>query len=134
MPRFSTILVPIDFSEVARGALQVAIALARPGARLIVLHVIEAVHIASEGYREAREARLREHEAVDPGVPVDYLLREGDPPEEVLKLAAELHPDVIVVGSHGRTGLDRLLMGSVAEAILRGSPIPVVVVRTPRDS
>jgi nucleotide-binding universal stress UspA family protein len=54
---------------------------------------------------------------------------EGDPAEEIINYAAEASIDLIVMGTHGRTGLERLLMGSVAEKVLRGAPCSVLVVK-----
>jgi quercetin dioxygenase-like cupin family protein len=62
---------------------------------------------------------------------VEHRLAEGDPAEEVLRLASALRCDLIVMGTHGRTGLGRILTGSVAEAVLRKADCPVMVVRTP---
>jgi quercetin dioxygenase-like cupin family protein len=62
---------------------------------------------------------------------VDYRVAEGDPAEEILRLAETLRCDVIVMGTHGRTGLGRFLTGSVAEGVLRKALCPVLVVKTP---
>jgi nucleotide-binding universal stress UspA family protein len=60
---------------------------------------------------------------------VEHHLREGDPATEILALAQEIGCDLIVIGTHGRTGVGRLLMGSVAEAVLRRAPCPVLTVK-----
>jgi nucleotide-binding universal stress UspA family protein len=65
-------------------------------------------------------------------VTVEHHLKEGDPATEILRLAEERKVDVIVMGTHGRTGLGRLLMGSVAEQIVRKAPCPVLTVRLPQ--
>jgi nucleotide-binding universal stress UspA family protein len=57
-------------------------------------------------------------------------VKEGDPRTEIINMASEWHADLIMVGSHGRTGLDRLLMGSVSEAVARHAPCSVQIVRT----
>ena len=62
---------------------------------------------------------------------MEHRLREGDAAEEVLRVADDVGADLIVMGTHGRTGLGRVLMGSVAEAVLRGSRCPVLVVKGP---
>ena len=64
-------------------------------------------------------------------IPVRYLLRDGDPVAEIWKVASDEHCDVIVLGSHGRRGLSHLLMGSVAERMVRAAPCPVLVVKRP---
>jgi nucleotide-binding universal stress UspA family protein len=65
----------------------------------------------------------------DPKVRVRYLLVEGNPAAEILSAAREGNCDLIVMGTHGRTGLNRLLMGSVAEEVVRKAPCPVLTVR-----
>jgi nucleotide-binding universal stress UspA family protein len=130
-PLFPVILHPTDFSERSRHAFDVACTLARGGGRLIVLHVVEAVHIASEGYEDALNERLRGFQPVDPTIRVEYRLRSGESAEEILREAAASACAVIALGTHGRAGLDRLLMGSVAEAVLRRAGCPVLVVKAP---
>jgi quercetin dioxygenase-like cupin family protein len=67
----------------------------------------------------------------DPGIRVEHRLAEGDSPAEILRLAQVLPADMIVMGSHGRTGIRRLLTGSVAEEVLRKATCPVLVIRAP---
>ncbi len=69
----------------------------------------------------------------DPSVPHRHELRHGDPIGEIVRLANEEKADMIVMGTHGRTGLTRLLMGSVAEAIVRRADCPVLTVKHPPD-
>jgi nucleotide-binding universal stress UspA family protein len=76
---------------------------------------------------------LHEVKPSDPNIPVVYRLVTGDPATSVVQAAEEEGADFIVVGSHGRTGLGRLLMGSVAEAIVRHAKCPVVTVKAPAD-
>jgi nucleotide-binding universal stress UspA family protein len=141
-----TILHPTDFSEHSGQAFRLACSLARDhGARLIVLHVLErpvfvygGVLMAppppplSAGQREAAREQLRGLEPPDPAVPVEHLLEEGDPATATLQVAQERRCELIVMGSHGRTGLGRLLMGSVAERVVREAPCPVLIVRIPQ--
>lgn len=147
------ILFPTDFSKQARPAFRAARAIARDyAARLIVLyvepmaHVVEslvsyteanALYTPPEDYRPRREA-LKERLVTlydSPELSTEYRVEEGDAAEEVLRVAEEAKVDLIVIGTHGRTGLGRLLMGSVAEAVLRGSFCPVLSVRSlPRVS
>jgi quercetin dioxygenase-like cupin family protein len=72
-------------------------------------------------------------EPLDPKVRVEHRVAEGDAPEQILRLAQALKCDLIVMGTHGRAGLGRLLNGSVAEEVLRKAPCPVVVVRPPNE-
>jgi nucleotide-binding universal stress UspA family protein len=136
-----TILHPTDLSDRSEFAFRLACALARDyGARLILLHVTSRPVI---GYVEGlvppqSESRLRAlHEELhrlsvpDPRISVEHRLREGDPVAEILAVAQESSADLIVMGTHGRTGLARLLMGSVAEQVVRRAACPVLTVKTP---
>jgi nucleotide-binding universal stress UspA family protein len=138
-----TILHPTDFSERSRYALRYAWLLARElGARLIVLHVVPPPPVTIHGEMiafvppeerdldELRE-RLRAYQADTPAVPVDHFLEEGDPAAVILRVAKTTPCDLIVMGTHGRTGLGRLLMGSVAEEVVRKAPCPVITVKVP---
>ena len=137
MLRIRTILQPTDFSENSRNALQVACSLARDyGARLVVLHV--AAIPAIEGYQAVDPAAIRNEaetllNALE--VPGDNVRAErqcvlGETVPELLRVAQEINADVIVVGTHGRTGLKHLLMGSVAEQVLRHAPCLVLTVNS----
>lgn len=135
-----TVLHPTDFSERSNLAFWYAASLARDyNAKLVLLHVAEP---AIAGYgdgmliptlpvdTESLRQRLREFRFADPRVTVEHRLIEGDPATEIVGMADLLKCDVIVMGTHGRTGLSRLLMGSVAEHVLRHSPCPVVTIRS----
>lgn len=135
------ILHPTDFSPSADYAFRLACALARDyGARLFVLHVgmhpvitlIEGVvPPESEWYQEDMSARLHNLQSEDPRTQVEpRLMIGGDPAAEILRVAQETKADLIVMGTHGRTGLGRLLMGSVAEQIVRRAPCTTLTVRT----
>ena len=136
-----TILHPTDFSESCRPAFELACALARDySAVLIVAHVVPparvfapdgiAVPFPAEDLYEAR-ARLARVHPTDGQVEIDHRLLEGDPTETILKLARDVSADVIVMGTHGASGLTRLLVGSVAESVMRKAPCPVLTVRGP---
>jgi nucleotide-binding universal stress UspA family protein len=138
-----TILHPTDFSQPSEYAFQVACSLARDyGAKLIVLHVDtppvtigEVIsYMEPEEYKEKLWAEFHRLEASEPGIRdlrVETKLVEGSPAKEILMTAREIKPELIVMGTHGRTGLGRLLMGSVAEEVVRKSPFPVLTVKTP---
>lgn len=134
-----SILLPTDFSEYSDHALAVAGSLARDhGARLVLLHVVEGEIVAGESgiwlppaqgtLEEARE-RLETLPVPDPSLPVEHRVASGFPVDEILRLAEKEPFDLIVMGTHGRTGLSRLLMGSVAEQVLRRAQCPVLTVR-----
>jgi nucleotide-binding universal stress UspA family protein len=135
-----TVLYPTDFSENSEFAFRMACALARDyNARLILLHVMAPPMVIYAGgpipaemwpsIDEVRE-KLRELEGDAHRVRVESQVMEGDPVDMILRAAEETHSDVIVLGTDGRTGLGRLLMGSVAEAVIRKSSCPVLSVKT----
>jgi len=137
-----TILHPTDFSEQSVLAFRLACSLARDyGARLIVLHIAEPTRpIAIEGVmmpppvldQGLLREQLQQLRPEDPEVPVEHCLIEGDAATEILHAAGKAKCDVIVMGTHGRTGLGRLLMGSVAEQVVRKASCPVLTVKTPQ--
>jgi nucleotide-binding universal stress UspA family protein len=91
---------------------------------------LEARHDPEEYYGGVSHA-LREIEAPDKNVRVEHRLEEGDASKVILEVAQEIHAGLIVMGTHGRTGLARLLVGSVAEKVLRSAPCPVLTVKIP---
>jgi nucleotide-binding universal stress UspA family protein len=136
-----TILHPTDFSECSDYAFQVAAALARDyGARLIVMHAVQPpIVVYSNGIvtapprtqPEQLQQKLEQRQVQHREVRVERVMVEGDPAEEVLKMATETHADVIVMGTHGWTAWSRLLMGSVAERVVRKATCPVLTIKTP---
>jgi nucleotide-binding universal stress UspA family protein len=135
------ILFPTDFSHTGDAALAFATSLAKESdGRLIVVHVQEApmAYGGGEMYYGIPEPStdelvnmLHNVKPTDASVPVEYRLVTGDPADAVVRLAEDDNVDLIVLGSHGRTGLTRLLMGSVAEAIVRKAHCPVLVYKQP---
>jgi len=128
-----TILHPTDFSERSGYAFQLACSLARDcGARLIVLHAMPVPLVQEKrGYREEMSGELNRLGTPDAQVRVEHRLEEGDPATQILQVAQETGCDPIAMGSHGRTGLDRFLMGSVAEQVVRRASCPVLTVKAP---
>lgn len=146
MSDFKRILVPCDGSEVSTRALVSALQIARDGGgRVRVLHVLDQVDYLAGGFEYAgpsvmeelqRQSRkvLEDAAAVcqSAGVPYDTLLvdepgsRLGD---KVADQALAWDADLVVVGTHGRKGLSRAMLGSGAEQIVRFAPVPVLVVR-----
>jgi len=142
MTHIETVLHPTDFSKYSEPAFHLACSLARDhGARLILLHVQETlVPVATElgpaplSLAEERKAlceRLNALRPEDPRIAVKHCLVAGGAAEEIISLAQEEGCDLIVMGTHGRTGLGRLLMGSVAEQVVRKASCPVLTVKTP---
>jgi nucleotide-binding universal stress UspA family protein len=127
-----TILFPTDFSERSQAVFPYACSLARDrGARLLVLYVDPPPLFHGEVVARRQEpdcedrllAELRRFQPPDPAVRVEYLLEEGKAAEEILRVAREENCDPIVMATHGRTALRRLLMGSVAEQVLARRPV-----------
>ena len=145
MTTIKRILVPVDFSATSRAALWRAGELGSAlGASLDVLHVLdlpEPRHMATEFYvplppeyrdelRRGAEKHLEEWvgtASVPPGVHRD--LAEGAPAAEIVDYARTHGDDLIVMGTHGRSGVSRMLLGSVAERVVRTAPCPVLTVR-----
>jgi nucleotide-binding universal stress UspA family protein len=140
----SVIVVGVDFSEVSRDVLRMAASLASgPPSEVHVVHVLPLppgqTLGASRADRELKfadkldTARAAIHELcadiVRLGKRVRAHLRVGSPDVEIAQLATDLHADLVVVGTHGYKGLDRLLLGSVAESLVRHAPCPVLAYR-----
>jgi nucleotide-binding universal stress UspA family protein len=137
------ILHPTDFSASAEAALQVARSIARiSGARLILLHVAPFT-VAVEGgltaefdvsYAPDALEMVRERtEGPDLKYPVETWFSRGEAPDEIVRVADEIGCDLIVLGTHGRTGLGRLLMGNTAESVLPEASCPVIIVKSPTN-
>jgi nucleotide-binding universal stress UspA family protein len=136
-----TILHPTDFSRASEVALKVARSLAGDhGARLIVLHVVPldiyvdgrmAAGIDTRDYRDSLDRLRQRLDGPDLKHPVETRLGRGFEGEEILREAEELACDLIVMGTHSRTGLRRVLMGNTAESVLPKANCPVLVVKGP---
>jgi nucleotide-binding universal stress UspA family protein len=136
--QLKTIVYSTDFSPASQAALPLATALARDsGATLVIAHAVEPPTVYSAGdfaiglpmtEERTREA-LDELAVPDPQVKVERRLLDGEPARALVRLADELNADLIVMGTHGRTGLSRLVMGSVAEGVMRGAHCPVLTYR-----
>ena len=137
------ILFPTDFSTSSDAGLREATALAREsGALLLIVHVEEppTAYGGGEMYygvpdpnSEQIVAMLKAVVPTSPDVRYEHRLIVGDPAGEIVRLAEEEGIDLIVLGTHGRTGLRRLLMGSVAEAIVRRANCRVLTVKDPHE-
>jgi nucleotide-binding universal stress UspA family protein len=130
MNRVSRILVAVDFSKPARAAFEQAVALARTHSA--VLTVVHAVPVEKTfGWRAktrmALVARLRRRAQLS-GVGIDVRVQHGDPAGVILLHARSRRPDLIVLGTHQRTGMDRLRTASVAERVSLGATQPVLIV------
>jgi len=140
------ILCPTDFSPFNEAALKYASVLAgETGATLIIAHIDEyreasaalgeaaLTYIGPIGAEDRSEIRkkLESVQPTKPGIVCEHRYLEGGPIHEIVAFAEREHVDLIVMGSHGRTGLARLLMGSVAEGVARRAPCPVLIVKQP---
>ena len=132
-----TVLYATDLSESADRAFPVARALAqRHRASLVVLHVYpppichaeEVARRPPDGYIDALWEALHRYEVADASVAVTHRLAEGDAAREIVRAAQELRCDLLVLGTQGRTGVRRVVLGSVAENVVRRAPCPVVTV------
>ncbi len=149
MQLFRTILFAADFSENSKEAFRAACSLVEEDkTRLVVLHVAGANFVAEEpvyyaqqvvqffpkepdrAQHEALKQKLREVYTSDHLPDVEYKTSEGDTAEAILRMATEIGSDVIVMGTHGCSGWRRMLAGSVAVAVLRGAPCPVLALRS----
>jgi nucleotide-binding universal stress UspA family protein len=139
------ILCPVDFSDHSRRALDHAIAIARwYEAKVTALHVFSPAPVAAFGPGPVvfepivltavdRDQLLADTKAFAeaegaPGVTIDVAVREGTTAGEILEQAASMNADLLVIGTHGRSGVERLVLGSVAEKVLRKASCPVMTV------
>ena len=146
-----SILLPTDFSECGNYALSYAASIARTfGASITCVHVIEPM-VPTVGYSGMTEPlpiadisdqledsaerelpKLAECEECA-GLDVEELIVHGEAASEIVRVARDRQVDLIIVSSHGRTGLGRILFGSTAEAVVRHAPCPVLVVKPPQE-
>jgi nucleotide-binding universal stress UspA family protein len=141
MTNFRHILVPVDFEPPSRRALDAAIDLAlKFDARLTVLHAWDlptyaytnSLYLSTDIWttleRAAREQLESEVAEVQKRFPrAERLLVRGPASTEILAAAERVKADLVIVGTHGRRGLNRMVLGSVAESVVRGAKVPVLV-------
>ena len=137
------VLVPIDFSESSLKALKYAVAFAGQfGASICLVHVVEPASFLNDvrnvllALSDGEVANMLHHKLVmlarkqiDPVTPVHPLVCIGKPFDEIVKTAKTFNADLIILATHGRTGLKRALLGSTAEQVVRHATCPVLVVR-----
>jgi universal stress protein A len=142
MIKLEKILFPTDFSDASHNAKRYAISFAKVfGARLYVLTVNQLINMAFldpliiHDLDENRESAVQENleqlsvEIVNQGVEVIAEVRKGSSSLEIISFAQEKEIDLIIMGTHGWSGLDHVLMGSTAEVVVRRAPCPVLTVR-----
>jgi nucleotide-binding universal stress UspA family protein len=137
-----TILVPIDFSDASLKAFRYAVPFAEQfGATLCLVHVIEEgsfvndldnVVLTRPDGEQVREARKQlvavAQREIEELVPIDPQVRVGKPFHEIIEAAEQMKADLIIIATHGHTGLKHALLGSTAERVVRHAPCPVLVV------
>jgi nucleotide-binding universal stress UspA family protein len=146
-----TILLPTDFSGCANYAVTYAAAIARAArAKVICIYVLEPMVPAvgytgladpmpiadiSEQLEDSAERELPQFVHCEElhGIEVEEVITHGDAAAEIVRVAAEREVDLIVISSHGRTGIGRMIFGSTAEAVVRHARCPVLVVKPPAD-
>ncbi len=133
------ILCPVDFSEFNQPANEYASMLAKPtGARIIYFHtflpdVLYGNPDLFDKKRAQKQLLGQMEETYSPtisGVEASYVVEFGTPADQIVNYAKEYEVDMIVLGTHGRTGLKRIVMGSVAEAVVRRAECPVLAIKT----
>ncbi len=149
MPReFKTIICPTDFSEASYRALEYALRFARlSNGTLVIPHILHepisnefqfedqevAVPFEDVSKQAADNLEVLRQEKLESYPHCVLLVEEGDPTSEILNIAQRYKADMIVIATHGRSGIQHLLMGSVAEKIIRHAPCPAFVVRRGLD-
>jgi len=133
------VVVPFDFSDQSATALDSARVFVENVADLHAVHVLSTIELAEPGViwetidddarRRHAEQAFRERFAGTPFEKLDFHVRFGDPGREIAAYAEKLKADLIVMPSHGRTGLSRLLIGSVAERVVRLAHCPVLILK-----
>jgi nucleotide-binding universal stress UspA family protein len=135
------ILYPTDFSSYSNQAYLHALSLAEThGAGLAIVHTLvpgatrldEDASLPAD--RNYWRKQLEQIHPLDQSLPVEHVLLEGDPATQIVQYARDNGIDLIVMGTHGRTGTERLLVGSVAEKVMRDSPCSVLVVKLPKGA
>jgi universal stress protein A len=138
---YKRILCPVDFDGNSGAAVKEAAALARLlDATVLLLHVVQINPLATEGYvlaelqeSQSNAARVKVAEIAGRdlvGVKHEIDIEIGDPAETLLAMEKKLNADVVVMATHGRRGVTRLVLGSVAEKIVRESTVPVLTLRS----
>ncbi len=146
-PNIKKVLVPIDFSDYSKGALRYAVNFAQMfNAEMILVYVVEPViyppdfsmgqiaipSINTEWDTKAKEEldKLAANE-IPKNIKVTAIIKTGKPFLEIIDTATELDTDIIIIATHGHTGVEHILFGSTAEKVVRKAPCPVLTLREP---
>ena len=142
---YRRILIAVDESPIAAHAVDVGLELTRSlGGEAAFIHVVDSAYgfapesevspdeLMSLAQREG-QSLLAKYQRQAASQPITLqLMPTGEPGAEIVQAAADWPADIIVIGSHGRRGVQRLLVGSIAEEVMRNAPCPVLIVRTPQ--
>jgi nucleotide-binding universal stress UspA family protein len=146
-PDIKKILVPIDFSDYSKSALKYAVNFCKNcQAEMFLIYVVEPViyppdfsmgQIAIPSVNAEWDERARQEldklakEQIPSSVPVKTIIKTGKPFIEIIETAGELDIDLIIIATHGRSGVEQILFGSTAEKVVRKAPCPVLTLREP---
>jgi nucleotide-binding universal stress UspA family protein len=147
MPQISRIVVPVDFSEYSKKAFRYAIDFSKTfGAEMILVYVVEPIiypadfsfgQVALPSMERELQDRSKEQlhvlikKEVPEGIQVRSVIRTGKPFVEIIQLAKEENADLIIIATHGHSGIEHVLFGSTAEKVVRKAPCPVLSIRSP---
>ncbi len=139
-----TILLATDLTAASREATERAVELAsRLEARLLIVNVLEKRRLSGSGSHERVDQARSERESLlvkvvrdarEAGATAEFLVWEGDPGDSIAAAAEAEHADIVVVGTRGRSGAERMLLGSVSDHVVRHAECPVLVVRPRRHA
>lgn len=140
--KLQMILIPTDFSELSNEAIDVALPIVKQlGAEVVFLHVLQRLDhpddmtaLLDEGYAYLRDRSTRllndlVIQAKQAGVAASTELVNGHPEDEILRMAKKMGADLIMMGTHGRTGFNHMILGSQAERVVRMAPCPVTTIK-----
>ena len=146
-PEIKKVLVPIDFSDYSKAALRYAVSFAKMfKAEMILVYVVEPViyppdfsmgQIAIPSVNTEWDVKAKEElnklasNEIPKEIKVTTLIKTGKPFLEIIDTAAELDTDIIIIATHGHTGVEHILFGSTAEKVVRKAPCPVLTLREP---
>jgi nucleotide-binding universal stress UspA family protein len=147
MPQITRIIVPIDFSEYSKKAFRYAVDFAQTfHAELVLVYVVEPIVYPADFSFGQVALPSMEHELFDrgqeqlatliekdvpKGIAARSVVRSGKPFVEIIEVAKEEHAELIIIATHGHSGIEHVLFGSTAEKVVRKAPCPVLSIRSP---
>ena len=142
MTPLKSVMVATDFSPLSEKAIDYAVMIAKQfGAKILIMHVLDPITVTttdalmfsdnSEALRKMAEEMMKNLADIlkEKGVSIETALLKGAAASEIISKAAQAGVDVIIMGTHGRKGIEHLILGSVAEKVVRSATCPVMVVR-----